>query len=259
MRKLFTLVLFFSFQYLFAQTTQVLEWNINGVARKALVYIPVTAKSVNTPVVFAFHGHGGTMQNIYRTRGFDKLWGEAIFICPQGLNTPGKLVDPEGKQSGWTMGDITSNNRDLQFFDAMLKTLRADYKIDNSRIYATGHSNGGGFAYLLWAARGNEFAAFAPTATTALRLMQKFMPKPVLHLMGEKDPLVKPHLQRATCNGLLKLNECEKEGTELEDNATLYKGKNGNDVLLYIHNGGHEYPKSANTVIIDFFRRNVKN
>ncbi|MEJ5995100.1 hypothetical protein WG904_11785 [Pedobacter sp. Du54] len=39
------------------------------------------------------------------------------------------------------------NGRDLQFFDAMRKTFKQDYKVDGKRIYATWHSNGGGFTY----------------------------------------------------------------------------------------------------------------
>ena len=36
--------------------------------------------------------------------------------------------------------------------------------MDETRIYATGFSNGAGFTYLLWAARPTVFAAFAPVA-----------------------------------------------------------------------------------------------
>lgn len=235
-----------------------MEWTINGETRKALVYIPSSAKSKPTAVIFAFHGHGGTMLNMYRTRGFEKLWPEAIFICPQGLNAPGMLTDPEGKKSGWVMISETDKNRDLQFFDAMLKTLKADYKVDNNRIYATGHSNGGGFTYLLWATRANEFAAFAPTATAAGKLRGDLTPKPALHLMGEADPLVKPFMQKATYNKVLSINGCSKEGVKLDSNATLYAGKDGNDVIIFLHSGGHEYPRNANQTIINFFKKYAK-
>lgn len=240
------------------QLPKTLEWNINGEVRKALVYIPAAAKTTPTPIIFAFHGHGGTMLNMYRTRGFEKLWPEAIFICPQGLNTPGILTDPEGKKSGWAMNDQLDENRDLQFFDAMLKTLRSDYKIDDNSIYATGHSNGGGFTYLLWAARANEFAAFAPTATAAGKFRSKLTPKPAFHLTGENDPLVKPFLQKLTYNTVLKVNGCTLDGVKLDSNATFYAGKNGDDVILFIHQGGHEYPLAANQPIIDFFKKHTK-
>ncbi|NGM89198.1 hypothetical protein G5B35_18045 [Parapusillimonas sp. SGNA-6] len=110
----------------------------------------------------------------------------------------------------------------------------------------------------LWALRANEFAAFAPTATAAGKLVNRLIPKPVLHLMGENDPLVKPVMQKMTCNRVLKLNECEKEGKPIGKNITFYAGKNGNDVTLYIHNEGHQYPNEANRIIIDFFKKYPK-
>lgn len=259
--KLWVLSMFISLGTAFAQDLpKTLEWNINGQVRKALVYTPTAAKNKPTPVIFAFHGHGGTMLNMYRTRGFEKLWPEAIFVCPQGLNTVGMLTDPEGKKSGWVMDDQANNNRDLQFFDAMLKTLRSDYNIDDSRIYATGHSNGGGFTYLLWATRAYEFAAFAPTATAAGKIISKLnTPKPGFHLIGEADPLVKPSWQKITYNKMLRVNGCNiAEGTKVDNNVTFYKGKDGNDFELFIHDGGHEYPKNANQPIIDFFKKYVK-
>src|SRR5712691_11551343 len=140
------------------------EWTVDGVAREALTYAPPQAKSEPTPIVFAFHGHGGTMQQAARSFGFHTHWPEAIVVYMQGLNTPGQLTDPEGKKPGWqkTIGD--QDDRDLKFFDAVLESLKRDYKVNEKRIYATGHSNGGGFTYLLWAARGDSFAAFAPSA-----------------------------------------------------------------------------------------------
>lgn len=245
---------------IFAQAKpQIIKWPINNEIREALVYIPVNATTQYTPVIFAFHGHGGTMLNMYKTRGFEKLWPEAIFICPQGLNTVGLLTDPAGKKTGWTTNTQSSDNRDLLFFDAMLTTLKANYKVDNSRIFATGHSNGGGFTYLLLASRANEFAAFAPTATAAGRITKQLKtPKPVFHLMGEADPLVKPFMQKVTYNWVSRMNGCNQEGVKLDSNITLYPGKNGNDLQLFVHAGGHGYPKSANQTIINFFKKYSK-
>ena len=49
-------------------------------------------------------------------------------------------------------------DRDLKFFDEVLSTLKKEYKVDANRVYATGHSNGGAFTYLLWGERGDVFA-----------------------------------------------------------------------------------------------------
>ena len=79
-----------------ADAPQRMTWTVDGVERKALVYVPAAAKSTATPVVFAFHGHGGTMQFAARRYAFHKLWPEAIAVYPQGLKTPGRLTDLEG-------------------------------------------------------------------------------------------------------------------------------------------------------------------
>ena len=79
------------------------EYKVDGVARKALVYAPATAAKRDTPVVFAFHGHGGTMAHAARTMAYHSHWPEAICVYMQGLNTPGRLTDPQGTRPGWQM------------------------------------------------------------------------------------------------------------------------------------------------------------
>jgi polyhydroxybutyrate depolymerase len=184
------------------------EFTVDGVAREALVYIPTSAKTDATPVVFAFHGHGGNMRNAARSFAYHSAWPEAIVVYPQGLNTPGRLTDPEGKKPGWQGGVGDQGDRDLKFFDTMLSALEKDAKVDSKRIYSTGHSNGGGFTYLLWAARGEKLAAVAPSAAAAARSRTLLKPKPVLHAGSEKDPLVKFEWQRATIEIVKNLNEC---------------------------------------------------
>ena len=64
-------------------------------------YAPPKAKEVESPVVFAFHGHGGTMRHAAATFGYHKVWPEAVVVYMQGLPTPGAITDPEGKRPGW--------------------------------------------------------------------------------------------------------------------------------------------------------------
>ena len=106
-----------------------------------------------------------------------ELWPEAVVVYMQGLSTPGRLTDPEGKKPGWQSAAGDQGDRDLKFFDALLATLKQEYKIDERRIYSTGHSNGGGFTYLLWSARPNMFAAVAPSAAVAARQLKDLKPK----------------------------------------------------------------------------------
>lgn len=253
------------------------EWKIDGVTREALVYAPPTAKTAPSPVVFAFHGHGGNINRAATAFGYQKLWPEAVVVYMQGLNTPGALTDPEGKKPGWQKAPGEQNDRDLKFFDAVLETLKKEYRVDEHRIYATGHSNGGGFTYVLWAARGDVFAAVAPCAAAApigvvpadlpaaaarvaeagKKAMSNLKPKPVLHMAGENDPLVKFAWQQRTIEGLKKLNGCG-EGKPWGDHCTLYPSATGTPVVTYIHAGGHGVPPDVPAVIAKFFKEHVK-
>jgi polyhydroxybutyrate depolymerase len=125
--------------------------------------------------------------------------------------------------------------------------------VDAKRIYSAGHSNGGAFTYLLWAARGDQFAAMAPCAAAAGPNLPLLKPKPVLHLAGENDPLVKFEWQKATIDAVRKLNQCV-EGKPWEKQCTLYESKIGTPVVAYIHPGKHNFPPPAADVIVKFFK-----
>ncbi len=239
-----------------AEQPQRRQWTVGGVMREALVYVPPTARTNPTPVVFAFHGHGGTMNHAARSFGFHTVWPEAIVVYPQGLNTPGRLTDPEGLKPGWQSGVGDQGDRDLKFFDAMLAGLQREYRVDDKRLYATGHSNGGAFTYLLWAARGEKLAAVAPSAAIAPRLMTSLKPKPVLHVAGEQDPLVKFAWQQRTMTTLRKLNHCEAgEPWENQKGCTLYPSRLGTPVVIFIHPGTHQFPAAAPALIVRFFQK----
>jgi len=229
------------------------EWTVDGVTREALVYAPPQAHSNAVPVVFVFHGHGGNMRHMARTFPCHTLWPEALVVYMQGLPTPGRLTDPEGKKAGWQSAAGSQGDRDLKFFDAVMETLRTTCKIDGKRVYATGHSNGGGFTYLLWATRAYCFDAFAPCAAVTLQLSQ-LTPKPVLHVAGEKDPLVKFVWQQRTLEMLRKINRCGSSGQPWGTNATLYASSVGAPVIALIHPGGHELPPEALPSVVRFFK-----
>src|SRR6476646_9100223 len=172
------------------------QWTIDGVTREAMVYVPKSAKTQPSPVIFAFHGRGGKMQGFARM-GFEKAWPEAIVVYPQALKTPGLVADLEGKQFAWQSKPGMADDRDIKFFDAMLDSLEKDYRVDPDRIYATGHSNGGQFTYLLWQTRGDKIAAFAPAAAALAPVILNpdandvtvtvKTPRPILIIAGQAD------------------------------------------------------------------------
>jgi polyhydroxybutyrate depolymerase len=228
-------------------------WDVDGVAREALVCAPTVTSTNGAPLIFVFHGHGGTMQHAARTFALHTLWPEALVVYPQGLKTPGQITDPEGKQTGWQPTVGSQGGRDLKFFDAMLGDLKKDYRVDGKRIFATGHSNGGAFCYLLWAVRGEQFAAFAPSAAATLPLLAQLKPKPALHLAAENDPLVKYAWQLRTIEAVKHINQCG-EGRPWGIGGTLYSSKIGNPVVTFIHQNGHQFPAEAPAAIVKFFQ-----
>jgi polyhydroxybutyrate depolymerase len=230
-----------------------LELPVEGKSREALVYAPPAARDKALPLVFVFHGHGGSMQNALRSFALHTHWPDAISVYPQGLPTPGRLTDPEGKRRGWQHGAGDQDDRDLKFFDALLARLKADHNVDEKRLFSTGHSNGGAFTYLLWAERGDRFAAVAPSAAV-MRQINRLKPKPVMHLAGKKDTLVKFAWQDRMMQTLRKRNGCEGEGLTFGEHALLYPAPTGHPVVTFIHPGGHEFPASAPPLIVKFFK-----
>ncbi|GAB4457991.1 MAG: hypothetical protein OHK0029_18580 [Armatimonadaceae bacterium] len=231
------------------------QWQIDGVTRTALVFVPEAAQKPNAapvPVVFAFHGHGGNSRAVARNYGFQRLWTEAIVVYMQGLPTPG-MTDPEGKKPGWQRIKGDQGDRDLKFFDTVLASLKEQYPVDAKRIYAMGHSNGAGFTYLLWAERGERFAAFAPVAGGG-RSLQSLTPKPVLHIAGEKDPLVQIENQRRVMETIRRVNGCEAEGREWAKYAVWYSSPKNAPVVTCIHPGNHKFPNFAPALIVRFFQ-----
>lgn len=234
------------------------EWKVGDATREALVVAPPSATKQASPLVFVFHGHGGTAKNAATKMAVHEHWPEAVVVYPQGLPTPGKLTDPEGKKNGWQHSAGQEADRDLKFFDEMLKALKADYQIDEARVYATGHSNGGRFTHLLWAERGEALAAVAPSGSTAGPLAKAFKPKPCLHIAGADDPLVKFAGQKATMDAVQKLNGCAPEGKPWQPDAkppgTRYDSKGGTPLVALVYPGGHQFPADGAQRIATFFK-----
>jgi polyhydroxybutyrate depolymerase len=193
-----------------------------------------------------------------RGMALQNYWPEAIVVYPQGLPTPGIVIDREGTRPGWQREPGQEGNRDLKFVDTVLVSLREKYSIDDSRIYATGFSNGGLFTYLLLSQRPAVFAAFAPGGAVLLPTVSLTTPRPVLHYGGRSDRLAKFEKQEATIEEVRKFNGCAGKPQSCGENCMLYSSQRGAPVETFIHPLGHFYPARVTPLIVKFFQANPR-
>ncbi len=136
----------------------------------------------------------------------------------------------------------------------MLDWAKKQYRIDADRVYVAGHSNGGAMTYVLWSARSNLIAAFAPCAAGFGTAVLSAKPKPAIILAGEQDEIVPFENQQRSLNLVLRLNQCDTNGLMRGRELTFYKSKVGADVMAYIYPGAHALPQNSGEVIVKFFK-----
>lgn len=238
-----------------ADDLKTVTWKIGEVTREAQVYAP-PANGKLRPLVITFHGHGGGPRHVVRKFAFHEIWPEAVCVYPQGLPTPVPLIDPEGKRSGWQKYDGDQDNRDLELFDAILKTAIDEHQVDPQRVYIAGHSNGAFFAYLLAARRADKLAAIAPVAgNLSIRELRNQKPLPVIHVAGEQDRIVRFAGQERTMTQVRRINGCNAVGKAAGEFCTEYTSSDGPPLVTFIHPGGHEVPSGAPERIVEFFKK----
>ncbi|KAI0473427.1 carbohydrate esterase family 1 protein [Xylariaceae sp. FL0804] len=173
--------------------TQYYGLTSGGRERSYSVHLPSDYdRSAPYPVVLGFHGYPGT-----------GLFFEADTKLSESRYSADKImVYPNGVGGSWAGANYSSVSvpEDLQFVADLLDALRAGYCVDDSRIYATGISNGAGFVDVIAcdATVGGEFAAFAPASgayytdnnSTHGSCVPARSPLPVLEIHGGADASV---------------------------------------------------------------------
>ncbi|MSR74669.1 MAG: esterase [Planctomycetes bacterium] len=233
------------------------EWDVDGIKRRALVYMPSGEARIG-PIVFAYHGHFGSSAQAARSFGLHKLWPEALVVYPQGLLTISSF-DPKGEGAGWQLHRGSYEDRDLKFFDKLRTDFANSGWLDPAALHVMGHSNGGAFAYLLMQARGGDLASIAPSAATigALGQAPVTVPVAVLHVAGSKDNTVSFARQARSMRTLRKTFCCAQKGEEWAPGALRYPGGSA-DFVAFIHPGTHVYAKDASALMVRFFKEHRK-
>ncbi|MCC7037182.1 MAG: dienelactone hydrolase family protein [Alphaproteobacteria bacterium] len=189
LRFILLAMLVFAAQPVLADDSVALDWG--GQHRPFIVHLPQDAPKENLPVVLVLHGGGGNAENMRTMTGMNDVADRHGFIAvyPEGYGSP--LMD---RIRTWNAGvccgpALKKESDDVGYIGAVIDALIAQYKIDASRVYATGHSNGAMMSYRLACEMSGRIAAIAPNAGQREVAQCKLeRPVPVLHMHGTKDP-----------------------------------------------------------------------
>lgn len=120
--------------------------------RSAVVHVPPAYNGTRAfPLVLAFHGFGGSGEELQGATGLDGIADSLSFI----------VVYPDGVR-GWDV----EPHLDKQFTHDLITYLSARLGIDRRRIYATGFSAGASFTMRLACEEAGQFAAVGIVGAT---------------------------------------------------------------------------------------------
>ncbi|MDO4547453.1 MAG: PHB depolymerase family esterase [Clostridia bacterium] len=160
---------------------------IDGVTRYWLVYVPTGYDATSeVPLLVANHGHAARAEvyaqhsewwRVAEARGF-------IVVFPQGSRCVNHTL------CGCTRW--ASEEWEADYIRTVLESVTTEYSIDTSRIYVTGHSNGGQFTGYLAIELSDVFAAAANIGGTYSQLAEtptheQGVYMPYLGIVGQYD------------------------------------------------------------------------
>ncbi len=253
---------------------------VGNLDRTYAYYIPANLRR-NAPLLLAFHGAGGSGENMRQATGyeFESLADKNGFI----------VAYPDGYQNSWNdcrrstpLGAKKEDIDDLGFIRGLIAQVQKDYAINPSQVFAVGLSNGAHFNYRLAVELNDQISAVAVVAAnfsqdddSVCRVSGK--PIPVLIMNGTSDPLnpyeggvanFKAHVRSAqeTAEYFAQLNGQSGPGRTVHLNGsgpisvdrTVWNDLGKPEVVLIkINGGGHAVPQfswyDGPAAIWDFF------
>jgi len=245
MKTIFALLLTLVSTALAAQQTIYDSIEHDGRKRAFILYVPANySGQEDVPLLFNFHGYSsndkvqmlyGDFRPLADTAGF-------LIVHPQGTKLNGISHWNVG---GWTLGSTAD---DVGFTEALLDTLRARYRIDSMRVYATGMSNGGYMSLLLACQLSNRIAAVASVTGSMTPEMYNQCdpqrPVAVMQIHGTADGIV-PYTGTGWSISIKKVleywvdeNNCNKEA--VKENISNSDPDDGSTVEHLSYLGGDE-------------------
>jgi polyhydroxybutyrate depolymerase len=156
---------------------------VGGETRTYRLHLPANRQPEQPlPLVFNFHGYGGTGLAEEVLSGMDPAADELGYV----------VVYPDGIDKHWHFASAEVD--DVAFVNAVIDHLVETANVDPDRVYATGISDGGFFSVFLGCLPHTRMAAIAPVAASMTGLQAvgcSFAPRiPVLMTFGTDDPIV---------------------------------------------------------------------
>lgn len=230
-----------------------------GQTRQYLLHVPAGYKpEESAALVLVFHGAGIGAERFVDYSRFSRVADREGFLIvyPQGL----------GERPVW---DPSPGSRDVQFVSDLLDHLQARCNIDLNRIFASGHSNGGGMANRLACELADRIAAIG-TVSGAYQSAGCFpaRPIPVFAIHGTADPIVPYEGIPEWAAAWAERNGCDPEPLEVVHNVLIGEMQWGNcraggDVILYtIQDLGHDWTHDIinfGQTIWEFFKEHPMN
>jgi polyhydroxybutyrate depolymerase len=162
----------------------------DGLRRTYLVYVPPQAAANGPlPVVLNFHGGGGNAKTQKWYTRMDETAAREGFIAVYPNGTGGFA----GRLFTWNAGTCCGSAAakrvdDVGFALTLLDDLGRRTPVDQTRVYATGLSNGSMMAYRLAAEASGRIAAVAGVAgAMTARQFKPAHPVPVMHIHSVDD------------------------------------------------------------------------
>ncbi len=122
----------------------------NGIDHEYLVYVPKTFRNGHEklPVVLAYHGASQSMRNMMANGLWYHIADEngLIIVYPESGLQP--MPEELGGNLGfayrplWSLFDVADPSVEIDYADELLDRVIAEYPVDESRVYCTGHSMG---------------------------------------------------------------------------------------------------------------------
>jgi polyhydroxybutyrate depolymerase len=210
---------------------------VDGHPRRFIVYVPRTrpVTGPRAPVVFMFHGSSGDGEQFLRISGWREQADATglVAVFPTGLRY--RVLDSGRLSTKWADYSLASQvdlserpqgypanapwpANDVGFVDTMMADLGARLPIDRQRVYASGFSNGAGFAARLAVERSTVLAAAAFSGGALPAAQAPARPIPMYLTVGTLDDRVlaqtgPPPLTQLPLDPLALLNEPVIEST----------------------------------------------